>query len=542
MAQTGTGGAELELRDYLRVVWRGRWIILISTIVMVGATFGLSASQEPVYEASSVFLLESRVSDSAGAGRSSQESTQTEVQVLQSPPVRALVEEELGEAGTVEAEPVSGGQTIRVTAEANSPELAAATANAYVNAYSRYRLQQGVDELSRVSTEIQTKIDELEAELVPLDEELAGASALNLPVVQSQQEGKRSQLNAQIGAFRTQLGQVQLGQGLSTAGAEVLSVATPPESPSKPLPVRNALVALPVGLVLGLGLAFFFEYLDDSIKSKSDLERSLGPGLPILGLIPRMSWRDRTRAQLVAVDEPNSPASEAYRSLRTSVQFLGMDEPIDCLQVTSASAAEGKSTTIANLAVVLARAGERKVVVVDCDLRRPRLHEFFDLPNTVGFTSVLLGEVPLSSALQSIGEEKGLSVLTSGPVPAQPSELLASRRAGEVLAALRSEGALVLIDSPPILPVTDALVVSRWASATLLVSAAGTTTKKQVHRALELLNQVEAPLAGSVLNQATVDGSGYGYAGRYYGGDRVDEMATPKSRSTRVAQKVIVRS
>jgi non-specific protein-tyrosine kinase len=219
-----------------------------------------------------------------------------------------------------------------------------------------------------------------------------------------------------------------------------------------------------------------------------------------------------------------------------------MDEPIHCLQVTSASAAEGKTTTIANLAVVLARAGERQVVVVDCDLRRPRLHEFFDLPNVVGFTSVMLGEVPLSRALQSIDAEKGISVLTSGPVPSHPSELLASRRSGEVLAALRSEGALVLIDTPPVLPVTDALVVSRWADAILLVSAAGITTKKQVHRALELLNQVEAPLVGSVMNQAPTDGSGYGYAGRYYGAEKVHDDGANGSKPKRLSPKASVRS
>lgn len=152
--------------------------------------------------------------------------------------------------------------------------------------------------------------------------------------------------------------------------------------------------------------------------------------------------------------------------------------------------------------------------MVDCDLRRPRIHDFFGIPNDVGFTSVLLGEVPLSEAVQEVPGERLIMVLASGMLPPNPSELLASQRTVQILAALQSESDVVLIDSPPMLPVTDAAVLSARVDATLLVTRAGTTSRRECERAIELLRQVDAPLVGTVLNGVS-DESAYGYTYRY---------------------------
>ncbi|MDQ4088940.1 MAG: CpsD/CapB family tyrosine-protein kinase [Actinomycetota bacterium] len=197
------------------------------------------------------------------------------------------------------------------------------------------------------------------------------------------------------------------------------------------------------------------------------------------------------------------------------------------IQITSPNAAEGKTTTVANLAVALARAGER-VVIVSCDLRRPRIHEFFGLPNDVGFMSVVLGEMPLSAALQSVPGEARLQLLATGPIPANPSELLSSNRSGQVLDALRKEFSVVLIDCPPVLPVTDAAVLSSKVDGTLLVVTVGTTTGKQVTRSLELLRQVGAPIIGTVLNGVGSQG-GYGYYA-YYGQSAADVEPVARRR------------
>jgi capsular exopolysaccharide synthesis family protein len=188
------------------------------------------------------------------------------------------------------------------------------------------------------------------------------------------------------------------------------------------------------------------------------------------------------------------------------------------VQITSPSAAEGKSTTIANLAVALANAGQR-VTVVDADLRRPRIHHFFGLKNDEGLTSVLLGATPLSMALQRVDGVAGLTLLASGPIPPNPSELLSGEHCADVLRALLGSADYVLIDCPPVLPVTDATVLSSRVDGTLLVATANETSQKALRHARETLARVNAPLLGVVFNGVTEStGYGYSYSYRYYGG------------------------
>lgn len=535
MAEGMNEGAAFELRDYLRVLRSRKWIVLLATFVMVAATYGFSVRQNPVYEATAQFRIVPPVNPilTSESARSSQDSVQTEVEVIQSAAVVQRVEEQLGgRAPAITAETVNGTQFVGLTAESSDAESAATIANAYVTAYEEHRRQQAVDELVPVRDQAQARFDELQAEINDLTNQLSEVSSVTQPLAYGDLFDRRAAVQSRQLPFRTQIDDLETRIQFATGGVTDESPAEPPKSPSRPQPVRNGLLAIPVGLVFGIGLVFLFEYLDDSIKSKDDLERATGKGLPVLGLIPSVAWRNRSQAVVITLEEPMSAPSEAYRSLRTSVEFLGLDEPLHCLQITSGSSGEGKTTTIANLALMLARGGERPVVVVDCDLRRPRLHEFFDMPNEVGFTSVLLGEVPLSVAVQRSKDEPGLSVLVSGPIPADPSELLASRRTAEVLASLRADGALILVDTPPVLPVTDALVVSKWVDVTLLVTSSGETTRRQVQRAVELLAQVDAPLVGSVLNNAPSGSSGYGYGAGYYGPKKGGRQLETAPRAT----------
>ena len=271
-----------------------------------------------------------------------------------------------------------------------------------------------------------------------------------------------------------------------------------------------------IGIVLGIALAFLREYLDDTVKTKDDLEAATG--LTVVGIVPAVAdWKKREATPLISVMQPRSPAAEAYRSVRTSVEFLSLDQPIGSIQVTSALASEGKTSTLANLAVTFARAGQR-VIVLCCDLRRPRVHEFFGLSNRVGFTSVLLGDAPIATAIQKADRELPIGLVASGPLPPNPAELLASKRAVEVIEELDRRCDLLLIDSPPVLPVTDALVISGLVDGVLLVASSGASTKRGVKRATELLRQVDAPLIGSILNGVQSKHE-YGYAygdNRYY--------------------------
>jgi len=190
---------------------------------------------------------------------------------------------------------------------------------------------------------------------------------------------------------------------------------------------------------------------------------------------------------------------------------LALDTPVVTIEVTSPSPREGKTTTVANLGVAIARAGQR-VVVVGADLRCPSVHEFFGLDGSLGLTSVILGKTPLSAVLQPVAGQNRLSVLPSGPLPPNPAEILSSWRFAEVLTSLHQNADVVLIDAPPVLPVADALVLSGRVDATLLVTLAGVTARQEVSHAMELLTQVGAPVVGTVLNGVAESGEhGYGY-------------------------------
>jgi len=205
------------------------------------------------------------------------------------------------------------------------------------------------------------------------------------------------------------------------------------------------------------------------------------------------------------------------------------------IQITSPVAGDGKTTTVANLAVVLARAGQR-VTILSCDLRRPRIHEYFGLPNSVGFTSVLLGEVSLSAALQQVPDENGITLVASGPLPPNPSEILSSRRTAEVIKALQTQCDTVLVDCPPVLPVTDAAVLSSQVDGTVVVVNAGVTTGKQLTRSIELLRQVQAPLVGVVLNGEPRDDAydnRYGYTYTTHPGARNGSARASSKRRSR---------
>jgi non-specific protein-tyrosine kinase len=504
---------ELALRDYLGVLRRRRRIVVLTVSALIGVALLASYLQEPVYAASARLLLQPKQSESpfdanTGAARDPARALATDIEVLKSQRVEAEVRRRLGSAPAVTATPVGQTDVVRVTAESTDPDRAAEVANAYAEAYIDVRRQQAVDGLLAAGKEIQDRVSELQQQIRTLDDQVTASPEPDQAVVRQSLSEQRQALVQQQAVFKQTLDKLTVDANLASGGAQLVGSALVPTDPIKPKPTRNALLAAVVGLMLGLGLAFLAEYLDDSIKTREDLERLAAP-VPVIGLIPAVAaWKERDEIRLVSVSDPTSAAAEAYRTLRTAIQFVALDRPMEILQITSSNASEGKTTTLANLGVALAKAGQR-VILVCCDLRRPRLHEFFGLHNEVGFTSLLLGNAPLSKAIQDVPDIPRLRLLASGPLPPNPSELLSSKRTKEVFAALKAECDIVLIDSPPVLPVTDALVLFRQVDATLMVFSAGGTTQKQASSALAMAKQVDAPLVGTVLNGVSTLG-GYG--------------------------------
>jgi capsular exopolysaccharide synthesis family protein len=289
-------------------------------------------------------------------------------------------------------------------------------------------------------------------------------------------------------------------------------------APASPQPFRTLPLAAILGLLAGLGLALVRETLDVSVKDVERLGERLGA--PAVGLVGYDN--DARKSPLPVLTRPQSAHAEAFRQLRTNLQFVDIDQgTTKTLVITSSLPSEGKTRTAANLAIAIAQAGQR-VVLVEADLRRPRLNTYLGLVDEVGVTTVLLGQVTLDEALQPYGDLP-LEVLACGRVPPNPSELLSSDRMQQLLANLRERTDVIIIDAPPLLPVTDAAVLARVADGAVLVVRHGKTTYAQVDRAVENLRLAGARLLGTIVNMTPARGSGayaYSYSYAYAPSDR----------------------
>jgi capsular exopolysaccharide synthesis family protein len=475
------------------------------TVLGLVASLGYSITQPKEYSASAQLLIQAEAGVTTAGNPQPITSTDvlTELQLMTSAPVEAAVTRQLGSAPNVTAAEVGQTNVISVTATAASPARAALIANAYATAFVTYQRSVTITNLAAAEMQLSRQITSTAAQAKALQSDPAAAAQVNA-------------LLSTETTLKDELAQLQVNGAVATEAVQLVSPATAPSGPSSPKPVRDALLGLLLGLLVGIGLALVLEHLDDTLYLKEDVER-LTSGSRVLGLVPMVdTWKNRDQAFLIAVTRPNSVVGEAYRSLRTSLQFAALDGPARAILVTSASVGEGKSATVANLGVVLATAGER-VVIVSCDLRRPRLARFFGLDDQVGLTTVLLGRCTLQEALQPVPGIDGLTILPTGQRPSDPTGVLGGDQLTLVFGQLSKIFDWVLIDSPPLLPVTDAVILSQAVDTTLLVVAAGQTRGRDLHRATEALTLVHAAIVGVVLNEVTRStGYGYGY-GKGYG-------------------------
>jgi capsular exopolysaccharide synthesis family protein len=501
--------------SYLRILRRRKWWVMAGAMLGLVALLGYSLTQPKMYSASAQLLVQPASSEATGNGGPqpiTQTDVLTELQLVTSAPVKAVVARQLGSVPNVSAAEVGVTNIISVTATAASPSRAALIANAYATAFVSYQRSVTIHNLAEAEAQLTQQIGTIAAQ------------------AKSASAAQASALLTDEAALKEQLAQLQVsGAVVTTAGVQLVTPATAPTSPSSPKKSRDAVLGLILGLLVGIGLAFVFDYLDDTVYLKEEVER-LTAGSRVLALVPTVgSWKNKHEALVVTATEPNSIVGEAYRALRTSLQFAALDGQVKVILVTSAGEDEGKSATVANLGVVLASAGER-VALVSCDLRRPRLGQFFGLDEQVGITTVLLGQRSLEEALQQVPGIDGLSFLATGERPSDATGLLTQPELAGVFDQLGKMFDLVIVDSPPLLPVTDAVILAQVVDATLLVVAAGQTQAKDLRRAIDGLSLVHATTIGVVLNEVTQStGYGYGY-GKHYGyGTYTSSEATASS-------------
>jgi polysaccharide biosynthesis transport protein len=320
--------------------------------------------------------------------------------------------------------------------------------------------------------------------------------------------------------------------------ASIIQRAHASDKPSSPDVKKELLKGFVLALLAGIGLALLLEYLDNTFSQPDQIEENLG--LTFLGAIPRISADTRVKqngeTSVVALTDFQSSMVEAYRALRTSILLSSADVQPQVLMITSPGKGEGKSITAANLAAVMAHAGSR-VLLVDCDLRKPKIHKMFGLDRDVGLSSLLVSkEMKPEAFIQKTAEPK-LEVLACGPIPPNPSELLGSKRMLTLLEMLRKDYERIILDSPPLLAATDAAVLTPIIDGTVLVLRAGETTRQMAQRAIKLLTDLNARVAGVVLNDLMLSKNGYYYYDYYHYGHYYGEEADDGGKSKRKKRK-----
>ncbi len=311
-----------------------------------------------------------------------------------------------------------------------------------------------------------------------------------------------------------------ISAGITASNIQLVDEAELPIKTHKPNKRLNLILALIVGLFLGVGLAFFFEYLDNSVRTPEDVEQLVR--LPFFGLVPQISHERRTHVdkettcpiELITFGHPKSMLSEAYRNIRTSILLSFCGKPPKKIAISSPNPAEGKTTTAINTAIALSQTGAR-VLIIEADLRKPRIHRIFEQENGMGLSNFLSGNAELDSIVRQT-EIPNLFYILSGPLPPNPSELLGSSLFKSMVESLGERFDHIVIDAPPILGFADSTVLSTCVDGTILVVQAGKTPRETLLRAKDILLQVNARILGVVINRVNLRGSGYDGYGYYY--------------------------
>lgn len=478
--------------------------MVLCTVLAGAVAFIVSKNSTPIYQASSLLRINQASNPATSIAYAdiltAERLARTYANLLTTRPV---LEETARRAGidvetlkkTITVTPVRDALLLEVTVEGPNPKLIADVANVLPEVFIDRDRELQLGQVSKWR-------ESLEAEI---EATLADISRTQADLKNAVDDTQKTRLEASLAQYRTTYSsllasaqQARTAEAQATNNLVVAEPAVTADKPIRPRTLTNTLLAAVIGAMLAVGVAFLIEYLDDTVKTPDDVQRV--SGLSTLGAIARLKDGGVAR-QIIAWSRTRVPESEAYRTLRTNIQFSSVDKPIRSLMVTSSSPGEGKSTTAANLAVVLAQANQR-VIIVDTDLRRPVLHKVFGVPNNTGLTTALLaGEAAEFDLHLQPTEIESLKVLTSGPIPPNPSELLGSHKMATLVSSLVDSTDIVIFDSPPVLAVTDAAVLSRQVDGALVVVDAGRTKEQALANAVLELQKASASVLGVALNR-----------------------------------------
>ena len=469
-------------------------------------------------------VLVNQIEDPNSPSSSQPPDLSTEQQLVQSPVVAQAVVNSLHLSeppttllGDLNAAPVPNTNVLSIAYNNPSPNFAAKVANGFATAYVRFRSHQAARAYAAAIGPVVGQTRALQQRLGALDAKINGnTDAAARSTLQSQHDS----LLAQLGVLQQQLSTLETASATNeNDAAQIIERARVPGSPVSPHKVRNAILAVLLGLTLGLFAALFRHRLDIRFNGPSELQKELGA--PVLAAVPHVSeWRKAHEPSVVLRSAPRSPIAEVYRTLATNLRYIASEQGIRVVLVTSSVRGEGKTTTAANLAVAIAQSGKR-VIAVSADLRRPRLDRFFDIPKQGLFAAPNDGLVDAITGAKSFGQvihESGipnLRIIGSGPKPSDPAALLGGDRMVGFFASLRAleDCDFVVVDTPPVLAVADASVMVPHVDSVLLVLDARHTTRTELAQTKAQLDNAGASMVGCVYNNFDVNRT---YPGEYY--------------------------
>jgi capsular exopolysaccharide synthesis family protein len=530
----------MELKTYINPLLKWWWFIILASAFAGASSYVAVRNQPPTYQARTALMIGRTIDDPNPTGTQftlSQQLAQTYVDIARREPVYNATKEVLGlnRLPPYSVNAVPNTQLIEIAVVDTSPERSYVVATELANQLIRLSpsgLQQEEQErqefISQQLSDLQNQIEETQAE-IELQKEALGDlfSAQQIGDAQTEIAALQVKLNTLQGNYAALLANTQQG---AINALTIIENATIPTVPINSNKMTTILTAAAIGFVLAAGTAYLLEYLDDSVKTPADIKQV--SKLPTLAGIATIKLENETH-KLVTHEQPRSPISEAFRILRTSIQFSSVDHPRRKLLITSPGPAEGKSVTAANLAIVIAQAGYN-VLLIDADLRRPMQHNLFELSPMPGLTTLLL-ESNITDGTYNIPQPErfiqktavaNLHLLASGVIPPNPSELLGSTRMKAALETLSAQFDFLIIDSPPILALADSIVLSTQTDGVILVARAKKTKGKQLKMTVERLREVDAHIIGVSLNGVSSKGDGFAYY--YYQGNEFQNIPIEK--------------
>ncbi len=528
----------MELKEYILPLRKWWWLIVAATLVATASSFLVTRQQPAIYQTRTTVMIGNSINNPNPNGYDyyqAQQLATTYADIVKRDNVRQAAMAALGLSWLpgYTARTVPNTQLIEITVTDTDPARAQAVAKELVTQLIALSPSADNGDTQKRQAFIDGQLNDLEAKIKETQDEIAKKQGDLANLFSARQI---ADTQTQIAGLQNKLGTLQanyaaLLSNTSQGALNVLNIieaAALPTTPIGPNKSATILLAAAIGFILAAGAAYLLEYLDDTMKNPDDVQKALG--ITTLGAVPVIKTEEGN--ELAVMTQGQSQASEAYRVLRTNLQFAAVEHRLDTLLVTSPSPSEGKSMTSANLAVALAQGG-RRVILMDTDLHRPRLHRVFGLRNNTGLTTALINDTNgnLDDVLQSTSVP-GLHVLTSGPLPPNPAELLGSKRMRELLAELHTRSDIVLLDSPPVTALSDAAVLAAQTDGVLLVLDAGKTRREVAKRAIEALGRVNARVIGALLNRMPSSGMGYYYYYYYhYGYYGADEGSHRKDGS-----------